>query len=337
MIISTRAPRLLVAIAMAIALSACGVRDAGSPAYVLDLDAFDIAGLVQAPEVVDCTLTDGTETQCAEIVVKYLPDDFHTGPYCPETLSDVGGIWDWDGENPGLYRLDGAFWEMLADQGFVFWEDEEAIRIADPAARNADSGGNSCLEASEDETVEATIRIPLTPVMADRPTDLGTVAQVGVAVTSIPIFADAPSVVDTGNLPALDPCGGHVDPGGWYHWHATATDIEASFEHEGVEAECHLEQSSRALFGYAFDGYPIYGSADPDGQAPTDLDDCRGHEGPTAEYPDGVYHYHASLAFPNLPQCLVGTSARDAFETNAEQGIGAGGGPPGPGGRGGPR
>ena len=63
-------------------------------------------------------------------------------------------------------------------------------------------------------------------------------------IDGVPIFADAPSVLQTGHLPALDVCGGHIDPGGWYHWHATATDIESSFAFEAVDAECHLDQSA---------------------------------------------------------------------------------------------
>ena len=161
--------------------------------------------------------------------------------------------------------------------------------------------------------------------MAATPTDLGTVAQVGLGIDGVPIFADAPSVLDRGHLPALDLCGGHIDPGGWYHWHATATDIESSFEFAGVIADCHFDQSASALFGYAFDGYPMYGSADADGTLPTDLDACSGHTAITADYPEGIYHYHATLEFPNLPTCLVGTRAVDALRTNATADTGAGG------------
>ncbi len=316
----------------------------GEGGSVINLDAFDSAGLVQDPAVVDCTLTDGTETRCAQLVVKYLPDNFETGPFCPETLADEGGIWNWDGNNPGLYRLNEAFWTMVAEQGFLFYDEAGNINIEDPgpAGPTAVLEGNNCIEIAEDETAEITVLIPLHPVMAENPTRLGVVSQVGLALTSIPIFSDAPSVFMTNNLPALDPCGGHVDPGGWYHWHATATDIESIFEHEGVEADCFLAQSASELFGYAFDGYPLYGSADQDGTIPTDLDACNGHEAATADYPEGVYHYHASLEFPNLPTCLVGLSAEGALSTNAAGGIGApssgspGGGAPGggPGGNG---
>lgn len=293
---------------------------------VLDISIFDPAALVQDPAVVDCTLTNGTETECAQIVVKYLPDTLQIGPFCPDNVfDDVGGIWEWDGDNPGTYRLNEAFFTMLTEQGFNFYDAGGNAYISDPAG-GLIADVNNCLEASADDTVEMTAVIPLQPVMADSPTQLGTVAQVGLAIDGVPIFSDAPSVLDRGHLPALDTCGGHIDPGGWYHWHATSTDIESSFEHEGVDADCHLEQDPSALFAYAFDGHPIYGSSEPDGSIPADLDACGGHIGPTAEFPDDIYHYHASLEFPNLPTCLVGLSANNAFATTASGGIGAQGG-----------
>ncbi len=143
------------------------------------------------------------------------------------------------------------------------------------------------------------------------------------APDGVPIFADAPSVLHTGNFPALDQCGGHVDPGGWYHWHATSSDINSRFEHEEVDAHCNLDQSQSALFGFAFDGFPIYGSADNDEHIPNDLDECNGHFGTTNEFVDGIYHYHASLTFPNLPKCLKGIKARDNCFTTAKVGAGS--------------
>ena len=300
---------------------------------VINPDYFDAVGQVSAPQVMDCTLQNGLATQCVQFVSKYLPDNLEIGPFCPDTIFEEGGIWEWDGDNPGLYRLNEVFFTMLKAQGYEFYDADGNVYIGDPAGA-IQAGVNNCLEATADETVEITVRIPLQPIRAETPTDLGTVAQVGLGIDGVPIFADAPSVLQTGHLPALDECGGHIDPGGWYHWHATASDIDSSLDHEGVDTDCHLDQSAAALFGYAFDGYPIYGSVDQDGSSPTDLDQCSGHTGPTAEYPEGVYHYHAGLDFPNLPTCLVGVSADNAFATTASAGIGAAGfrGPGGPGG-----
>ena len=293
----------------------------------ISLEQFSADALAEQPEIVDCTLTDGTATQCAHIVVKYKPDSLQIGPFCPANIhTDVGGFWDWDGENAGVYRLNEAFFLMLTRQGFDFYDAEGNTYIADPAGGIID-GVNNCLEAKPAREVVMTALIPLQPVKAVTPTQLGTVAQVGIGVDGVPIFADAPSVLDRGHLPALDVCGGHIDPGGWYHWHATATDIESSLDHEGIDIDCHLEQQPSSLFAYAFDGYPIYGSLDADGTRPDDLDECNGHVGHTMQTGDDHYHYHAGLEFPNLPRCLTGMSATNAFVTTAKTGIGAQGGP----------
>lgn len=284
--------------------------------------------LVKAPELVKCTLENGTSAACARLVVKYQPDNLQTGPFCPSTLKDSGGIWHWDGDNPGLYKIDETFLKMINGQGYTFYDADGSVHITDiRTGKPADK--NSCLEASLDKTVEMTILLPITPVKAEKATSLGTVAKVGLALDGVPIFADAPSVLDTGHMPALDSCGGHVDPGGWYHWHATATDINTVFNQEKVNTSCELEQKASAMFAYAFDGYPIYGHLDKDGKTPTDLDQCNGHISSTLEKPDGGYHYHASNTFPNLPSCLSGVMAKNNFSTNAKQGIGAEGRPRG--------
>jgi YHYH protein len=288
----------------------------------VDLSLFGKDAIVKTPELVDCTLSTGAAAKCAEIAVKYKPDSLEIGPFCPATLNDTGGIWNWDGDKPGLYRLNRAFFEMLKGMGYTFYDDDEKVHISDPGAGKP-AYDNACLRAADDTAVQMTILIPNAPVKADKVTDLGTVASVGVALDGVPIFADAPSVLDTGHLPALDTCGGHIDPGGWYHWHGTATDIDAVYKKSALDAHCGLAQAANAQFGYAFDGYAMFGTADADGSMPSDLDSCRGHTGPTAAHTEGEYHYHATADFPNLPKCLTGVQAENNFKTTAKSGIGS--------------
>jgi hypothetical protein len=273
--------------------------------------------LVREPSVVDCTLATGAAVKCTQLVVKYKPNNLEIGPFCPATLDDAGGIWSWDGEKPGLYRLNRAFFEMLNGMGYKFYDDDGKVHISDPGAGRP-SYDNACLRAADAPDVQMTILIPNSPVKAETPTDLGTIAHVGVALDGVPIFADAPSVLKTGHLPALDTCGGHIDPGGWYHWHATATDINTVYKSKTVDATCGLTQSSGAQFAYAFDGYAMFGTTEADGTVPADLDACRGHT-----HAGGEYHYHSTADFPNLPKCLVGVQAEGNFKTTAKTGIGA--------------
>ncbi|ATI42469.1 hypothetical protein CBW24_10940 [Pacificitalea manganoxidans] len=282
---------------------------------------FDQSAFIEAPETVDCTLDNGTEAQCYQVTVGYLPDDLEIGPFCPATLDDAGGIWEWTGENAGLYRVDGDFLRMLDELGYRFFDDEGNVYSVDNATERP-TVDHACINVSADESVEITMLLPVDPIKADTPSDLGTVSKVGVALDGVPIFSDAPEIQVTGHMPALDTCGGHIDPGGWYHWHSTATDIETTFAEENVAADCALAQDPSAQFGYAFDGFAIYGSAEADGAAPTDLDACNGHVGPVAGGEE-VYHYHASKKFPTLPACLVGVQAQNNFSTTATAGVGA--------------
>lgn len=317
------------AVAMATRLPAVEV----SP---VDPRAFSTNALVRSPEVVDCTLENGAAARCVRLVVKYLPDRMTIGPFCPATVSDAGGIWSWDGPRAGLYRINGDFLRMLNGLGYTFYGSDGRVHVADPAMGHP-GAANACLEATLDKSVAMTVLLPQTPVMASRATQLGVVNKVGLALDGVPIFSDAPSVLHTGHLPALDTCGGHVDPGGWYHWHGTSTDISSVYDRARVDARCRVPQAPAALFGYAFDGVPIYGSADQHGTVPTNLDACNGHVVPTPDDRAGAYHYHAGVTFPNLPPCLSGVQARNNFTTTAKMGVGSvngGGGPP-PGGPGG--
>ena len=286
-----------------------------------DPERFARTAFVQKPAIVDCSLVDGATAQCYEFIVAYQPEGLDVGPFCPANIDETGGIWDWDGDQAGLYRLNRTFFEMLAEQGYRFHDEDGNIVIADPGSGQRPEADHACLMATPDQSVTITMRLPIEPVMADAPASLGTVAKVGVALDGVPIFADAPSVLDTGHLPALDVCGGHVDPGGWYHWHATATDMATALETEGVKADCALVQDATAAFGFAFDGFPMFGSREADGSKPEDLDQCHGHAGETAL--GETYHYHASTDFPNLPPCLSGVVAEDNFSTTASAGIGA--------------
>lgn len=288
---------------------------------VIDASFISADALVNAPEAVSCQLETGASAECLKVVVKYLPDSLKIGPFCPATLEDKAGIWNWTGEHAGLYRVDGEFLRMLNDLGYRFYDDQGKVYQSDIAVAQPEHD-HTCINVSVDEAVEITMLLPLNPVKADTPSRLGTVGKVGLALNGTPIFSDAPSIEHTGHMPALDPCGGHVDPGGWYHWHANSSDIDTVLHKKHVDADCGLPQSTSALFGYAFDGFPIFGSTDADGDLTSSLDDCNGHVGQMLDGPS-LYHYHTPTDFPNLPKCLVGVQAAANFLTTAQAGIGA--------------
>jgi YHYH protein len=288
----------------------------------VELASFSKDAMVKEPTTVDCVLTDGAKSKCAQITVKYKPDSLRIGPFCPATINEAGGIWNWDGEKSGLYRINGPFLKMLNEMGYEFYSADGKVHITTNIASRP-AFDHTCMSMKPQTAVTMTILLPMTPKMASEPTELGTVAKVGLALDGVPIFADAPSVLDTGHMPALDECGGHIDPGGWYHWHATATDINALYQKKKVSARCALQQEPSAQFGYAFDGFAMLGTADTDGIVPRNLDACHGHFGPTKANREGEYHYHATADFPNLPACLKGVEAKNNFSTTSTTGIGS--------------
>ena len=150
----------------------------------------------------------------------------------------------------------------------------------------------------------------------DLPEQIGEVGFIGLSLDGIPFAGNPPSVVERGgNIPSIGGCGGHIDPRGYLHWHLGAEEANSVLDANGIlDVRCTaVPQSTTALIGFAKDGYPIYASQDAAG-LPTGLDGCGGHTSATADYSDGVYHYHVSATdAPNVPSCVVGASATQPF------------------------
>lgn len=70
--------------------------------------------------------------------MKYLPDNLEVGPFCPATLDEAGGIWHWDGDEAGLYRIDGDFLRMLDEQGYTFFNEDGEVYTFDIRTRGTD-------------------------------------------------------------------------------------------------------------------------------------------------------------------------------------------------------
>jgi len=289
----------------------------------VDVDAslFQTDGNGLTITTVDCTLSDGTATQCYEIVTNSTPSGHSMGPWCPENIADdasAGGIWLEGGE---VYDVDGAFvenmatfyndetWQMYDANGdiFVTETEEDCINAANPNV--GDAYRNFCVEClpSYITSVSNTWLIPVTPVFQTNPTEYqmgpggpgGNAAPStrGLALSGVEFSAPAPvnNILGAYTLAPFDDAGGHINVNQGYHYHA-ATGISHSVEQSDGHAP---------LIGYALDGYGIYSAEDANGNAPTDLDDCRGHS-------DDVrgYHYHVDEAGNNnFINCLHGAYA----------------------------
>lgn len=259
---------------------------------------------------VPCTLSDGTETDCYEIVTTSLPGDHEMGPWCPENIGDsaeAGGIWLESGE---VYDVDGAFVENLAefynDDNWMMYDENGDIYITDTEddcinAANPNVGAeyeNFCVEClpSYITNLNQTWTIPITPVAQNTPVLFNTAAQGpqtttapstrGVALNGIEFSAPAPvdNILGAYTLAPFDDAGGHINVHQGYHYHAAT----------GFSTKIVQEDGHAALIGYALDGFGIYELEDSEGVETTDLDELRGHEDDTRGY-----HYHVDAAGNN--------------------------------------
>ncbi len=273
----------------------------------------------------ECTLETNKTATCIELI--FMSSPLPEGPYCPKSIDQTGGIYDYDGaSSPGLQPINRKLLMAMEADGFDIVDNHGRVRIAHPddVVHQKNRTKKYCLEADADYSLKLKYLIPARPMLREEPSPIDNVLSlVGVSVYGVPINGPAPSIVNgpkmpdgsqgpVGDLPAVDPCGGHQDPSGYYHFHMFPETINnVLLTHKIHDVRClYVPQTANRLIGFAMDGYPIYASLDVNGQEPTDLDQCRGHMGITKDFPFKVYHYHASSTqSPNTLPCLSGVQA----------------------------
>ena len=145
--------------------------------------------------------------------------------------------------------------------------------------------------------------IPLQPVYAITPLSSKSnlmKGAVAVAVNGIAIFnALNNRGEDSYKIGELDNWGGHCGKGDDYHYHA---------------APMHLSTlNGLKPIAFAVDGFPVYGSKEPDGASMNALDSCHGHNGT-----NGQYHYHGTTDYPYVIGALKGKVTIDPNTTAPE-------------------
>ncbi|AKP51561.1 YHYH protein [Cyclobacterium amurskyense] len=265
--------------------------------------------------IVPCTLSNGSETECYQIVTTSTASDHQMGPWCPSNISDgeeAGGIWL---ENGQVYDVDGAFienlasfydddtWMMYDANGdiFVTSTKEDCINAANPNV--GVEYQNFCVEClpSYISDLSQTWLIPITPVRLTSPNNFtmgprgGRGPNVrGIAFNGIEFSGAAPTdaILSAYTLAPFDDAGGHINVHQGYHYHAAT----------GTSTEIPQEDGHAAMIGYAMDGHSIHTQLNESGEEPSDLDQCRGHYDDTRGY-----HYHVDAAGNNnFIDCLAG-------------------------------
>ena len=172
---------------VAVATTEVSTDDASSSG--VDLAAFYDGALTAEPVTTDCTLADGTETQCLQLTIAGFPANRDAiGPWCPATTSDgAAGIW-FDGDD--VYDIDGQFITDLADiyddPTWKLYDEDGNVLSTDTSEKFNDlvTGGpqadpdagpvNLCVYgeiewADGGGPIAATVEIPVTPIRADTP------------------------------------------------------------------------------------------------------------------------------------------------------------------------
>lgn len=135
-----------------------------------------------------------------------------------------------------------------------------------------------------------TFKIPLNPVEADNhsATPLG---PMGVSLNGVPFFNQyaGPNQPLTNEVVSFDQWWGHPAPGGDYHYHVEPLYLTT------------VKASKSALLGFLLDGFPVYGTEENGVTITNDmLDEFHGHTAATADFPDGIYHYHITDSDPYI-------------------------------------
>lgn len=129
-------------------------------------------------------------------------------------------------------------------------------------------------------------RIPLRPVLAAVPISTKKALYTGaiaLAINGVPIFNALNNRGDDAYLfGELDQWGGHCGRADDYHYHIAPWHIET------------IVGKTKPI-AVALDGYPIYGSLEPDSTAVMPLDSLNGHFDKTNRY-----HYHGTKTYPYI-------------------------------------
>lgn len=144
-----------------------------------------------------------------------------------------------------------------------------------------------------------TFQIPRSPQRAATPTSVLTRGgPIAIAVNGVPFYNPYNAQGQDATITEVfDLCNGHPDQRGSYHYHQNPKCMYTD-----------TPGQHSPMIGYAFDGYEIYGAQDAVGAAPTNLDQCNGHFGPTPQHPEGIYHYHVTTSFPYVIACYTGVA-----------------------------
>jgi len=138
-------------------------------------------------------------------------------------------------------------------------------------------------------TQNFTFKIPINPAVSSThaATPMG---PMGISINGVPIYNQyaAGNAPLTNEINSFDQYNGHPQMSGQYHYHIEPLYLTAT-------------KGKSALIGFLLDGFPLYGPQE-NGATVTNsmLDVYHGHSHATADYPNGIYHYHITADVPYI-------------------------------------
>ncbi|KAA9347188.1 YHYH protein [Larkinella humicola] len=139
-------------------------------------------------------------------------------------------------------------------------------------------------------TQNFTFKIPLNPKVASThsATNLG---AIGVSLNGVPFFNQyaGPNQPLSGEIVSFDQWWGHPAPTSEYHYHVEPKYLTT------------VKATKSSLLGFLLDGFPVYGPEENGALVvSSSLDAYHGHAHATADYPNGIYHYHITASDPYI-------------------------------------
>ena len=187
--------------------------------------------------------------------------------------------------------------QVSMDGAFIVLKSNGVPNHKSPYFERADSryeaynGTNARFRAAPNTIREQNfeLRIPLTPRPADTP-QVTRGGPIGMALNGVALFNQyaAGNQPLTDEINGFDQYNGHPQPDGMYHYH-----IEPSYLSKILGKD--------ALAGFLLDGFPLYGPVE-NGKTVTsaELGAYHGHTHATADYPQGIFHYHITADAPYI-------------------------------------
>lgn len=133
-------------------------------------------------------------------------------------------------------------------------------------------------------------KIPVEPKLAS--THLATpLGAIGVSLNGVPFYNQyaGPNQPLANEMTSFDRYWGHPAPSSAYHYHVEPLYLTT------------VKATKSALLGFLLDGFPVYGPEENGAIVDnTKLDSYHGHILATADYPNGIYHYHITSVDPYI-------------------------------------